>query len=106
MDPNILTYEVGDFTVTHDVDLGLLSVEHDGTITWDQLQELKNIYFGSEARAIEVYPAQSHVVNSKQCRHLWRLGDHEFCPDLLGPVCHDDTLQGRYVHTWARGTRL
>lgn len=43
--------------VTLDELRGLLSVEHDGTITWDELQGLKDQYFGAEAVAIEVYPS-------------------------------------------------
>lgn len=63
---------------------GLMSVEHDGTITWDELQALKNEYFGREAVAIEVYPPESQVVNSLPMRHLWKLGVGEYWPDLTG----------------------
>lgn len=63
---------------------GLLSVEHDGTITWDELQALKNEHFGPQAAAIEVYPPDSHVVNSLPMRHLWRLGAGDYWPDLTG----------------------
>lgn len=63
---------------------GLLSVEHDGSITWDELQELKNMHFGSEAVAIEVYPPDSLVVNSLPMRHLWKLGAGDYWPDLTG----------------------
>lgn len=67
-----------------DVARGLLSVEHDGSITWDELQALKNKHFGSEAVAIEVYPPDSHVVNSLPMRHLWKLGAGDYWPDLTG----------------------
>lgn len=63
---------------------GLLSVEHDGSITWDELQELKNQHFGREAVAIEVYPPNSLVVNSLPMRHLWKLGVGDYWPDLTG----------------------
>lgn len=79
---------------------GLLSVEHDGTITWDELQELKNEYFGPDAVAIEVYPPNGHVVNSLSMRHLWRLGANEYWPDLTGqrPI-GDLTLRDRETLT-------
>ena len=93
------------FDVVLDKTLGLLSVHHDGSITWDELQQLKNIAFGEDARAIEVYPAQSQLVNSKHMRHLWRLGPHDFCPDLLGDDNGQDSLQARHALAWseARG---
>ena len=79
---------------------GLLSVEHDGTITWDELQELKNEYFGPDVVAIEVYPPHSNVVNSLPMRHLWRLGAQEYWPDLTGQKAVGDlTLRDREILT-------
>ncbi|MEN5279272.1 hypothetical protein ABE527_20330 [Brucella sp. TWI432] len=63
---------------------GLLSIEHNGSITWDELQALKNEHFGIEAVAIEVYPPNSLVVNSLPMRHLWKLGAGDYWPDLTG----------------------
>lgn len=70
------------FYVHHDVERGLLSVEHDGTATWDELQEIKNDLFGKDACAIEIYPPQDRVVNNLNMRHLWLLGKGEWWPDL------------------------
>ena len=87
-----------------DVDnaLGHAVVNHGGqALTWEQLQEIKNLLWGRAARAIEVYPAQSDVVNNAPCRHLWRLGDHDFCPDLLGRDDHADNLAARHAVAWA-----
>ncbi|WP_247875543.1 MULTISPECIES: hypothetical protein [unclassified Brucella] len=79
---------------------GLMSVEHDGTITWDELQALKNEHFGPDAVAIEVYPPHSHVVNSLPMRHLWRLGSGEYWPDLTGQkMVGDLTLRDREILT-------
>ena len=80
---------------------GLLSVSHDGTITWDQLQSIKNAVWGEDVRAIEVYPAQSQVINSAPIRHLWRLGPNDFCPDLMGDDGAQDSLQSRFTAAWA-----
>lgn len=63
---------------------GLLSIEHNGSISWDELQAIKNEHFGPEAAAIEVYPPDSHVVNSLPMRHLWKLGAGDYWPDLTG----------------------
>lgn len=84
-----------------DETLGHLWVEHDGHLGWDDLQEIKNAVWGTEARAIEVYPAQASVVNNRQMRHLWRLGRHDFCPDLRGATDTGDSLQARYDRAWA-----
>ncbi len=83
-----------------DENLGHLWVEHDGSITWDKLQEIKNHAWGQETAAIEVYPPQSRVVNNKTMRHLWRLGANDFCPDLRGGSS-SDTLQSRYERAWS-----
>jgi hypothetical protein len=40
-------------------------------IPWDDLQEIKNEIAGPEARAIEIYPAASELVNETNIRHLW-----------------------------------
>lgn len=71
-------------SVTLDKSRGLLSVEHNGSITWDELQALKNEHFGPQAAAIEVYPPDSDVVNSLPMRHLWKLGAGDYWPDLTG----------------------
>ncbi|OEI85078.1 hypothetical protein BA060_00270 [Brucella sp. B13-0095] len=71
-------------TVYLDEARGLLSVEHDGSITWDELQALKNEHFGPDAAAIEVYPPDSDVVNSLPMRHLWKLDAGDYWPDLTG----------------------
>lgn len=83
---HIRTLDICGYQVTVDDALGKLCVAHDGTMSWDRLQEIKTIVWGPDARAIEVYPRAADVVNSGNYRHLWRLGDGDFCPDLLG--CH------------------
>tara|TARA_Y100001933_G_C18537597_1_gene371788 strand:+ start:27 stop:368 length:342 start_codon:yes stop_codon:yes gene_type:complete len=68
--------------IYHDRKLGLLSIEHDGSISWDELQWIKDAIFGTHACAIEVYPPASHVVNNIPMRHLWLLGPGDWWPDL------------------------
>lgn len=40
-------------------------------LTWDELQQIKNAVGFSDFDAVEVYPAQSDVVNVANMRHLW-----------------------------------
>ena len=87
--------------VYHDEQMGHLAIEHDGTITWDELQTVKTSIWGPSARAIEVYPAEGQIVNSADMRHLWRLGENDFAPDLLGDDRAEDSLQGRCAVAWA-----
>lgn len=104
MDPKIREFSVNGYPCTVNDTLGLLSVAHDGWITWDDLQAIKDAVWGPDTRAIEVYPRAADVVNSRTMRHLWRLGRHDFCPDLLnrptaGPY-HHDSLFGRCMDAW------
>lgn len=109
---NQIVTQIDGFDVTVDEDLGHLMVAHDGTITWDQLQAIKNAVWGGKARAIEVYPTALAVVNSGNYRHLWRLGPADFCPDLLDhtpsprPVLGADSLEGRHLAAWAQADEV
>lgn len=80
-------------------------VAHDGSITWDQLQRIKDAAWGQEARAIEVYPRRSDLVNTGNFRHLWRLGIGDFAPDLLRHdvpnSLDDDNLVNRHLAAWS-----
>lgn len=103
-DPTFVSTTFG-FDVHTDAELGHLWVIHDGSINWDQLQEIKNQVWGRDARAVELYPAECDVVNTLNCRHLWRLGADDFAPDLLGNDKPRDTLELRHAAAWseARG---
>lgn len=85
------------YYVHYDPERGLLSVEHDGQITWDDLQDIKNSLFGEDACAIEIYPPSDRVVNNLPMRHLWLLGPNDWWPDLghEGDVV-STTLQSRF----------
>jgi hypothetical protein len=104
--PEPRTATICGFACTVNDALGHVEVAHDGAITWDQLQAVKAALWGAEARAIEVYPAHSDVVNSGNYRHLWRLGSDDFCPDLLVGFHalvsgnHDDLLMNRLILGW------
>ncbi len=89
------------YHVLVDDTLGHLCVAHDGAITWDHLQSIKTEVWGTEARAIEVYPDERNLVNNINMRHLWRLGVDDFCPDLLGRAVVRRTLEVRFGKVWA-----
>lgn len=86
--------------------LGHIEVHHDGTITWDDLQAVKDQVWGKDARAIEVYPVAADVVNRGNYRHLWRLGAGDFAPDLLDHTpshftrASHDSLEHRSWRAW------
>jgi hypothetical protein len=98
--PDPVEMDVMGFAVMVDEQLGHLMVTHDGSLTWDQLQEIKGVVWGNDARAIEVYPATADVVNSGQFRHLWKLGADDFFPDLLGRSEPKETLERRFNKAW------
>lgn len=58
-------------------------------ITWDELQRVKDECLGPETWCVEVYPAESALVNENNQRHLWvldgppetRFPDHAVIPD-------------------------
>lgn len=69
-------------TIYLDEGLGLISVEHDGSIGWEELQAIKNHVAGGRVAAIEIYPPADRVVNNAPMRHLWLLGPDDWWPDL------------------------
>jgi hypothetical protein len=44
-------------------------------ITWDQLQHAKNKIVGAEHEGVELYPAESRLLNLRNARHLWVFAD-------------------------------
>ncbi len=62
----------------------IISVLHDGDISWDELQAIKDEVWGSEAEAIELYPARSRLINNVNQRHLWKVPKGFKLPDLVG----------------------
>jgi hypothetical protein len=101
---------VAGFPIVVDHQMGHIAVAHDGAISWDQLQAIKNAIWGADARAVEVYPRQGDLVNSGNFRHLWRLGEGDFCPDLLmhdaSDTSHGDSLEQRHRAAWAEADEV
>lgn len=61
----------------------IISVLHDGTITWDELQQIKADHWGEGAEAIECYPSKARTINNANQRHLWRVPEGFPLPDLI-----------------------
>ncbi|WP_171182409.1 hypothetical protein [Ruegeria sp. HKCCD8929] len=59
-------------------------------------QAIKDEVWGAESRAIEFYPARSQFINNAPHCHLWRLGQDDFCPELLRSVEPRQTLENRF----------
>jgi hypothetical protein len=51
--------------------------------TWYELQHLKCLAWGSHARAVEIFPAQTHLYDTRNKRHLWCVPDSIVLPCLL-----------------------
>lgn len=100
------TITVLGFELVLDNQLGHLMVKHSGVLPWDTLQAIKAEVWGIDARAIEVYPAQSQLIDHGQYRHLWRLGSNDFCPDLVGSDNAEDSLVSRHAVAWAKARGL
>jgi hypothetical protein len=73
----------GVFAAWLDTDIDRIEVQHDGRVSWDELQAIKCHVWGDRP-AVEVYPAAGEVVSSGFFRHLWRWGgDPALLPSLL-----------------------
>lgn len=63
-------------TFGDDVDLWHLAIntkDHEPTRDWRDLQEIKNIMCGKEAEGIELFPAESRLVDTRNQYHIWVL---------------------------------
>ncbi len=69
--------------VHYDEETGWLTVGHDGNVTWDELQRVKNEVMGEDALAIEVYPPTGTGVNKAVERHLWKMPLDAVIPNLM-----------------------
>lgn len=89
-----------------DEELGLISIAHDGSIGWEELQAVKDYVAGADAVAIEVYPPADRVVNNMPMRHLWILGPNDWWPDLCREGKPDTTtLRERYLAAQIGGAK-
>lgn len=63
-----------------------VSVSHPyRTPTWQEMCEIKRLFFKEEETVIQYHPARSNYINiHDHCLHLWRKQDADFpMPDLI-----------------------
>lgn len=94
------------YVVMVDNQLGHLMIKYGGVMQWTEIQAIKDEVWGVEARAIEVYPARSQLIDHGEYRHLWRLGPNDFCPDLVGSDNAEDSLISRHAVAWAEAREV
>lgn len=54
------------------------------SLSWEELQSLKNDFLGPEVRAVEIFPEAGEVVNSINRRWLWAVPAHVELPTIQG----------------------
>jgi hypothetical protein len=58
--------------------LSIKRVDKEPLHDWRHLQEIKNMLVGPEYEGMEMYPAESRVVDSANQYHLWVVNDESF----------------------------
>jgi hypothetical protein len=53
------------------IHLSIKRIDKETIHDWRELQEIKNLLVGPEAEAVELYPAESRLVDSANQYHLW-----------------------------------
>ena len=53
------------------IHLSVIRLDGEPISGWDDLQRIKNEICGPEHEAVEIYPAESRLVNMGNNRHLW-----------------------------------
>ena len=69
----------------------MVTIWRDG-ITWDELQRIKNECLGEDVWCVEVYPAQSELLDVANMRHLWVLDEPPVTRFPTKPVTDVDGL--------------
>jgi hypothetical protein len=59
------------------IHLSIKRIDRDPIHDWRDLQEIKNALVGPENEAIEIYPAESRLVDSANQYHLWVFANPE-----------------------------
>jgi hypothetical protein len=73
------------------VHLSIKRLDREPIRDWRELQQIKNAIVGEEAEAIEIYPADSRLVDAANQYHLWC-----FRPGFKIPVGFDTRLVGSH----------
>ena len=68
--------------ITH---LSIKRIDKRPSRDWRDFQEIKNIFCGPECNAVEVYPAESRLVDTANQYHLW-VATNESTNEVLGSI--------------------
>lgn len=72
------TYQVAVREHEHVVHLSIKRTDRKPCHDWRDLQEIKNQIVGRECEGVELYPAESRLVDSANQFHLWCVKDPEY----------------------------
>lgn len=56
--------------------------------TWEEMSEIKDIFWGDEENVVEIHPKKSEYVNIGEVLHLWRPADGDW-NRLMGEAIDD-----------------
>ncbi len=80
---HLQTFQNGQYTVILGhvpplVRITVIRTDDQPVRSWKDLQEIKNIFVGPECEAVEVFPAESRLMDTANEYHLWAHPNPEF----------------------------
>jgi hypothetical protein len=85
-------YQVNMSCDSNIIHLSIKRIDKEPIHDWRDLQEIKNIFLGTESEAVELYPAESRLIDSANQYHLW-----SFIDDNGNPIKFDFGWKARLV---------
>lgn len=79
------TYQVAVRRMEGMTHLSIKRIDKRPSRDWRDFQEIKNIFCGPECNAVEVYPAESRLVDTANQYHLW-VATNESTNQVLGSI--------------------
>ena len=70
-------YQVNVKNAKNYIHLSIKRIDKEPVHDWRDLQQIKNMLVGEETEAVELYPAESRLVDTANQYHLWVLVDDE-----------------------------
>lgn len=62
------------------IHLSIKRIDKEPIHDWREMQEIKNLILGNEVEAVELYPAESRLVDMANQYHMWCLPEGDFFP--------------------------
>lgn len=79
-------YSVQIYQRSNSMILGIRRHDEKPSCPWSHKQKIKNIFFGFETSAIEVFPKESELINAAQIYWIWTSGEIDRIVDELGGI--------------------